>query len=349
MDNRTNIVTCEVFPVSAAVGDFITDIQEKNKTATDIQTWLVSYVAELLEIEPNAIDITIPLEQYGLDSSAAVVLSGDLQDWLECDLDPELLLDYQTIEALTQYLIEEGILANTTSSQEAQNRPKTLPRQGMIQGNHPLSHGQKALWFLYKLAPQSSSYNVAFTARICSEIDVSILKQTFQQLKDRHPMLRAVFFEQDGEPMQTIRERQELWFEEFDASAWNPDELKQQVIEAYQRPFALEQGQTLRVSLFNCSERDRVLLITMHHIVCDGWSVWLLLEELRELYQAQINQVESSLPSLEFSYLDYVRWQSELLASVEGERLWSYWQQQLAGELPLLNLPTDRPRPPRTE
>ena len=120
MDNRTEMETFEVPPMPAEAGDYITDIQDnsdgKNKTAADIQAWLVSYIAELLEIETNGIDIAIPLEHYGLDSSEAVVLSGDLQDWLGCDLDPELLLDHPTIEALTQYLTEEGILTTNISS-----------------------------------------------------------------------------------------------------------------------------------------------------------------------------------------------------------------------------------------
>ena len=350
MDNKKNIGTSEVSSMPAETGDCITEVQNdscsQKKTALEIQEWLVSYVAEILEIETKEIDITIPLERYGLDSSEAVVLSGDLQDWLECDLDPELLLDYQTIEALTQYLIEEEIPTSNTSSPQKQNKPKILPQKVNMAGNHALSQGQKALWFLYKLAPESHAYNVAFTARICSQVNVSALKQTFQQLNDRHPMLRAIFFEQDGEPLQTIHDRQEICFEEFDASAWSPDELKQQVITAYQRPFDLEQGPILRVSLFNCSECDRVLLLSIHHIACDGWSIWLLLDELRVIYQGQIHQFESLLPTLEFSYLDYVRWQSEILASSEGEKLWHYWQQQLAGELPMLNLPTDRPRPP---
>ena len=211
MDNRTRMETLEVPTMPAETGDCITEIQHnsdgKNKTAADIEAWLVSYIAELLEIKTNEIDLTIPLEQYGLDSSEAVVLSGDLQDWLGCDLDPELLLDYPTIEALTQYLIEEGILTTNISSPEGRNRLDIKPQKGDLHGAHPLSHGQKALWFLYKLAPQSASYNVAFTARICSQVDIAILKQTFQKLNDRHPMLRATFFEQDGEPMQTIRDR----------------------------------------------------------------------------------------------------------------------------------------------
>ena len=350
MDNSKNMETFEASSMPAETAGYITDVQDdscsKNKTAVDIHNWLISYVAELLEIEPKEIDITIPLERYGLDSSEAVILSGDLQDWLECELDPELLLDYQTIEALTEYLIEAEILTADISSTPRQNKPKILPQKVDITVNYALSHGQKALWFLYKLAPQSHAYNVAFTARICSQVSVPTLKQAFQKLNDRHPMLRATFFEQDGEPRQKIKDRQEICFEEFDASAWSPDELKQQVIQAYQRPFDLERGPILRVSLFNCSDCDRVLLLSIHHIACDGWSIWLLLDELRVIYQGQIHEFESLLPTLEFSYLDYVNWQSEILANSEGEGLWHYWQQQLAGELPLLNLPTDRRHPP---
>ncbi|MBI1924147.1 amino acid adenylation domain-containing protein [Candidatus Poribacteria bacterium] len=218
----------------------------------------------------------------------------------------------------------------------------------------PLSYGQQALWFIYQSAKESAAYNAAFTARIRSDVNVPALRRAFQGLINRHPALRTTFSTRDGEPVQVEDSRlagevhgyQDVCFEEIDASPWTWEELKVQVAKAYMRPFDLQRGPVLRVSLFTRSVQDHILLLTMHHIVCDGWSLWLLLDELRVLYPAEVAGEKASLPSLKRSYADYIRWQAEMLAGKEGERLAAYWQKQLAGELPVLNLPTDRQRPP---
>src|SRR5262249_44678031 len=113
----------------------------------------------------------------------------------------------------------------------------------------------------------------------------------------------------------------------------------------YLRPFDLQNGPILRVSLYTRAPEDHVLLITVHHIAVDGWSLWLLLDDLRLLYTAQVEGTAASLPRPETEYADYLRWQMDLLKGAEGERLWDYWKNQLSGELPVLNLPADFPRP----
>lgn len=211
---------------------------------------------------------------------------------------------------------------------------------------HPLSYGQQALWFLYQNAPKSPAYNTAFPVRIHSQVDVPVLQNAFQMLCLRHPCLRTTWTMREGQPIQVVHGYREVCFEEIDASTWTWDELNAKVVEAYQRPFDLERESALRVTLFTRSPQDSILLLTIHHIASDGWSLWTLLEELRVLYSTQKAGQKASLPSVFLSYTDYVQWQTEMLASPKGEKLWNYWQQQLAGELPVLNLPTDRPRPP---
>lgn len=210
----------------------------------------------------------------------------------------------------------------------------------------PLSYNQQILWLLYQNEPESPAYNIAFTARIKGNTDISALRQAFQMLSDRHPCLRTNFAIEKNEPVQEVHGYQQIWFEQIDATTWNADELNQQVFKTYQRPFNLQREPVMRVNLFTRSVQEHILLLTIHHIVCDGWSIWLILDELRVLYSAAKNGTSASLPPLTLTYGDYVRWQNEMLAGAEGERLWNYWQKQLAGELPMLNLPTDRPRPP---
>ncbi|WP_424101445.1 amino acid adenylation domain-containing protein [Moorena producens] len=211
---------------------------------------------------------------------------------------------------------------------------------------HPLSYGQKYLWFLWELSPQGHNYNVSFSVRIYSKVDITIWQQVFQALRERHPLLRSTFPKLGEQPIQQLHQHQELDLLQIDASSWSEEELNKKVVEAHRHPFNLETEPVMRVRWFTCSEQDHIMLLTIHHIALDSWSWNLIAKELPQLYQAQLNGLEASLPPLQYSYQDYVNWQRELIEGQEGEQLWNYWQQRLGGELPVLNLPTDKPRPP---
>ncbi|MCV3211983.1 amino acid adenylation domain-containing protein [Plectonema radiosum NIES-515] len=210
---------------------------------------------------------------------------------------------------------------------------------------YPLSWGQRALWFLWQLAPESPAYNVAFNCRICSDVDVAALEKVFQVLSDRYPILRSSFPNLGTEPIQQVNLEQAVDFQQIDATNSSEEELKSLVFAAYESPFDLERGPVMRVRLFTRSQQEHILLLVIHHIVGEGWSIGILLDELKVLYPAFRTGREVTLPPPVHSHQDYVRWQKTIIESAEGERLWNYWQQQLAGELPVLNLPTDRPRP----
>ena len=210
----------------------------------------------------------------------------------------------------------------------------------------PLSYGQQALWFLYRSKPESAAYNTAFSIRIHTSVDLQVLHRVFQILIARHPSLRSTFSLREGEPIQEIHGYQETYFEEVDAPTFTDNELYQQVLGCYRRPFNLENGPVMRVSLFTRSENDHILLLVFHHIVCDAWSIWLLVDEFRQLYATEKSGQKSRLSPVQYTYGDYIQWQNNLLNSTRGEQLRMYWQKQLSGELPVLELPTDRARPP---
>jgi len=210
---------------------------------------------------------------------------------------------------------------------------------------HPLSDNQQGIWFLNQFAPESSVYNVSFAGRIRSDVDIPALRRAFQALLDRHPSLRTTIAEQSGKPVQQIHKHQPVHFEETDASIWREDEVQTRLVEETQRPFDLERGPVMRVGLFTRSTQEHILLLVIHHIVVDFWSLAVILNELGVLYLAEKAQRPASLAPLDQQYTDFVRWQAAMLASPAGERLWDYWKTQLAGPLPVLNLPTDRPRP----
>jgi hypothetical protein len=209
----------------------------------------------------------------------------------------------------------------------------------------PLSYNQQGIWFLYQLAPESMVYNVTFAARICSDVDIPALRGAFQALVDRHASLRTTFFVHSGKPVQQVHEHVQVQFEETEARAWGSDELKARLGEEANRPFDLERGPLLRVTIFRRAAQEHILLLSVHHIVIDFWSLAVILNELGVLYPAEKAGVPAVLPALDSQYTDYVRWQNEMLAGPQGERLWTYWRKQLAGQLPVLTLPTDRTRP----
>lgn len=208
----------------------------------------------------------------------------------------------------------------------------------------PLSYGQRALWFLQQLAPESAAYNVAFAARCEAEFDIAALRGAFQSVVNRHPALRTVFPAVQGKPVQKVLSSREIDFEAVEASQLRRDELLDRLVLESHRPFDLENGPVLRVKLFSRSPREQFISLVMHHIVADFVSLVIILDELRAFYTSATAGDRLCLPDLTSGYLDYARWQEEMLGGPEGERLWGYWQKRLRGDLPKLELPTDRPR-----
>jgi len=211
---------------------------------------------------------------------------------------------------------------------------------------YPLSDNQQGIWFLSQFAPGNSIYNVSFAARIRSDVDIPAFRRAFQALVDRHPSLRTTIAVRSGQPVQQIHQHQPVHFEEINVSTWREDELQTRLVEETQRRFDLERRPVMRVNLFTRSAQEHILLLTIHHIVVDFWSLAVILNELGVLYAAEKTCRPAALPSLDLQYTDFVRWQSEMLAGPAGELHWDYWKKQLAGPLPVLSLPTDRPRPP---
>src|SRR5215475_12764893 len=210
----------------------------------------------------------------------------------------------------------------------------------------PLSRGQKALWFLHCSDPQSFAYHVGSSVRIRCALNVAALRRACQALVDRHDMLRAGFHMRNGEAVQQVAGYQPVSFEVIDAAGWDEAALYRNVRAVYERPFDVAARQAFRVALFTRAPDDHVLLLTIHHLVYDGWSLWLNLDELRQLYAAEAAGGSASLPPVVRSYREYIDKQEAMLAGPEGERLWNFWQHELSGPLPVLDLPTDRPRPP---
>ncbi|MFQ5794231.1 MAG: amino acid adenylation domain-containing protein, partial [Candidatus Bipolaricaulia bacterium] len=214
----------------------------------------------------------------------------------------------------------------------------------------PLSFGQERLWFLDQLDPSHPVYNESGAIRLQGSVNLAALEQSLNEIVRRHEVLRTTFATVDGQPVQVIAPALTLSLPVVDLrelpEAEQEAEVRRRVTEEAQRPFDLARGPLMRVTLLRLGKRDHVLLLTIHHIVCDGWSIGILVRELAMLYKAFSTGNPSPLPELPIQYADFAHWQREWLQGEVLESQLSYWKQQLGDDPPVLQLPTDRPRPP---
>jgi amino acid adenylation domain-containing protein len=239
----------------------------------------------------------------------------------------------------------------------------------------PLSYAQQRLWFIHQLDPTSPAYNIPLAVRLTGQLDVAALRETIMEVVRRHETLRTTFAVRDGQPQQLIHPPAELELSITDLTVgaalrgrpseeicvfaengrpWSaaptvvedPNfEAQRIAVEEARLPFDLQRGPLLRVQLLRLSEEEHVLLVTMHHIVSDGWSMGVLVKEVVALYSAFSRGESAPLEELPVQYADYAVWQREWLRGEVLERQLSYWRKQLSGAPAVLEVPTDRPRP----
>lgn len=210
-----------------------------------------------------------------------------------------------------------------------------------------LSFAQERLWFLDQLMPGSPVFNVPIAVRISSSINLSTLQRSINEIVRRHEVLRTTFTTVDGKPNPVTIADLDLKLEVIDLSTHRDRDTKARrlIKEEAHRPFDLARAPLIRTTLVNMSEQESIFLLTMHHIISDGWSIVLFFQELSALYGAFVNGEASPLTDLPIQYADYAAWQRHWLRGEVLERQLAYWKNQLGGELPVLDLPTDRLRP----
>jgi len=216
-------------------------------------------------------------------------------------------------------------------------------------GELPLSFAQQRLWFLDRLESSSPFYNVSTAARLSGPLNLTAFEQTLGEIVRRHEVLRTAFPAVDGRPIQFIAEAQRLSIPTVDLSnlpgAVREAEMRRLAGIYARRPFDLAQGPLLRVVVLSSGDRDHVVLFTMHHIVTDGWSSGVMIREVTAFYRAFVNGGPSPLSELPIQYADFAVWQRQWLRGEVLDLQLSYWKRYLSGALPVLELPTDRPRP----
>ncbi|KAB8320088.1 non-ribosomal peptide synthetase [Tolypothrix campylonemoides VB511288] len=213
-----------------------------------------------------------------------------------------------------------------------------------------LSFAQQRLWFLDQLEGESATYNMHSAVRLIGPLDLVALDMAVQEIVRRHEVLRTAFKIVNGEPTQAIAPFLKITLPVVDlqnlSAVDQSAEVQRLAISDAQQPFDLTKVPLVRVTLLRLAQESHVLLLTIHHIVSDGWSTQIFIEEIAALYEAFSIGAPSPLPELPIQYADFAHWQRQWLRGEVLETQLAYWKQQLAGIPPLLELPSDRPRPP---
>ncbi|HEX7243673.1 MAG TPA: condensation domain-containing protein, partial [Longimicrobiaceae bacterium] len=213
----------------------------------------------------------------------------------------------------------------------------------------PASFAQRRLWFIQQLEPEGFAYNMPHVLRLHGRLDPRAMAGALDDLAARHETLRTVFATVDGEPVQVVQPAAPRHLPVHDLRVLpeedRPAELRRRVRAEAALPFDLARGPLMRAGLLRVDEEEWVLLLTLHHVVGDGWSTGILLRETSALYEARRSGADAGLPPLPVQYADFAVWQRAWLAGEVLDRQLAWWRAELAGAPPVLDLPTDRPRP----
>ena len=285
---------------------------------TPVEEILAALWGDLLQIDH--VGVEDDFFALGGHSLLAMQLVSRIRTVLGRELPVRAVFEARTVSGLASRLEDADAAADRAHALQPADRTQSLP----------LSFAQRRLWFLDQLEERSSTYHVDLAWQLDGPIDVDALRASITALVERHEALRAIFPSADGVPVQVI----------------TPAAPVPLATEESHQPFDLARGPLFRAALVRQDDARHALVLTMHHIACDGWSINILCRELSEIYAARIEGRSTRLAPIGLHYVDYAAWQQRWLASGAADRQLGYWTARLAGAPPSLDLPIDRPRPP---
>ncbi len=328
---------------------------------TPLEWVLAGIWNEVLGVEQVGIDDNF--FELGGHSLLATQVVSRLRDALALELPVRAVFETATIASLAARIQEQGIdparltlavqqyhPADADQSAAVRNGAAhapihTVPRDGLL----PTSFAQQRIWFLDQWNPGNPIYNIPFALHIAGALDRPTLQRALDEIVRRHEVLRTTFHPVEGQPVQAIAPAAPVVLQTHDLrhipAAERTEQARQAAAAEVRRPFDLAQGPLLRCVLLRLDEQAHVLLLTMHHTIADGWSLGVFLNELAAIYSAYTQGQPVPLHALPIQYADFAAWQRHWLRGSVLDAQMACWQQQLAGELPVLALPTDRPRP----
>ena len=294
------------------------------------------------------------LLSLGIDSLQVTQLFTRLRDKFDIDLELTSLFDAEDFRALAAAISDS--ISNTRKSQLPALTP--VARHEKM----PLSFSQKRMWFFDKLHQQNVAYNLPFALKMQGALDIRALEKSFESMIRRHEIFRTVYVEEQGHALQVVQAVPTINFDAEDLSYLKEPALSRAVEDRVRRearkPFDLEYGPVIRAELYRLPDMEveegiektraaeqYLLLITIHHIAADGWSLSVITNEIARAYESEVNETEPQLEPMPVQYVDFAQWQKQLFDSKVLEHQLDYWKSSLKG-VPVLDLPTDHPRPP---
>jgi amino acid adenylation domain-containing protein len=331
----------------------------------ELEAQLVAIWESALGVQP--IGVTDDFFEIGGHSLLAVQVVNELNGLTGKRLSFSVILEARTIAQLADFLRKNeltsgasnydprsGRIAGQSGRRNADNSIRRFPHRPQVEGADevsifPASFAQQRLWFLDQREPHSAAYNVPAAVRIFGYIDVEALERSFSEVVRRHEVLRTTFRIVEGYPMQCIAPARDVTLSITDLRGLEPPERGEQerrlIIEEAWRPFDLECGPLIRARLLRTGDAEHVLLTNQHHIICDDWSDEVFMRELIAAYEAFAEGRQPNLPELSIQYADFAQRQHAFLLDGTLKDQLGYWREKLA-DLQLLQLRTDRPRPP---
>ena len=306
---------------------------------TTTEQMLANIWAEVLHSEH--ISIHDNFFELGGHSLLAMQVVSRIREVFAIEVPVRQLFEQRMIASLAQ-----GIDAELKESGHAHILPLVRAER---QGDLPLSFAQQRMWLLYQLESDQSLYNIPIAIRLTGLLQVAVLTKAVNEILRRHESLRTSFSAHRGTPFQVVHPHQDIELQFVDLSGHDPDrreaEVALRIKKQVRTPFELSCAPLLRGELIRLGPRENVLLLLLHHVTVDGWSVGVLAKELAALYEAFAASQKSPLPELPIQYADYTIWQRQWLQSGVEERQFEYWKEQLSQMPEPLELPMARPRP----
>jgi len=310
-----------------------------------LESYLIEQSAKVLAIAPDNIDPKEPLTTLGLDSLKVFELKNRVEVDLEVEVSVADFFEGMSTRSLVTKILAQMTLDGLPSLSLTQRQRNTSNGS-----TYPLSFAQQGLWFINQLNPDAPTYNIPIVINLQGCVNLSALQDSLNEIIRRHEVLRTSFTLVDEQPVQVINQAEPINLIVEDLRGIPEGERDRTVqhlaSEFAQQPFDLSARSLLRAKIWQINEKNYYLIVTLHHIIADGWSIGVLIEELTALYEAFSGGKPSPLVELPIQYGDFVNWQRKWLDSKRIQPLLTYWKQKLQGELPVLNLLTDRPRPP---
>ncbi|MDN5205544.1 amino acid adenylation domain-containing protein [Fulvivirgaceae bacterium BMA10] len=315
-------------------------IERATRSKGDIQNTLIEIFKEVYRLKNiNATyNFSKDLKNSLLTAAQAAV---KIQQTFNIEIPLKTFIEHETILSLSDFI--------DRATEKNQSMKQLGPKKSWSGEIWPASFAQKRLWFLDQVKETGHTYNLPISYELKGSLNADILEECFQILVDRHESFRTSFFEKDGEVYQCVAPQRKVNMEYHDLSGL-PEDHQKSLVKDFTRKvsnhkFNLETDPLIKFTLISLSNEHHFLVINMHHIISDAWSISIFLSELSDIYENIVTGNKPSLAALAFNYVAYTKWQNERLDGNLKNNQLKFWVDQLQGAAPILELPTDRPRP----